>query len=68
MKYALLALLLLLCSSPSPWLSYSVRYVGSDLERDTLIKELLKSGMEYRVVIHDSGFVYEIHYRLLEKK
>lgn len=68
MKYlfCLALIILFVCSSSSPWLSYNVRYIGTEKEMDIFIEELLLKGMQYRVIVHDSGLVYEIHYRILE--
>ncbi|MDD5651049.1 MAG: hypothetical protein PHF86_11640 [Candidatus Nanoarchaeia archaeon] len=63
MKFLYLFVLCIMCSSSAPWLSYSVRYVGSEKECNLLLKELEKKNQECRVICHDSGAVYEINYR-----
>lgn len=63
MKFLCVILIFLFCSSSTPWLSYSIRYVGTIQEKDKLLKELDNKNQEYRVFSIDSGMIYEVHYR-----
>lgn len=63
MKFISFAFFLLICSCMTPWVSYSIKYVGSVKEKDLLVKELESKKQEYRVITHDSGMIYEVQYR-----